>query len=378
MSDDCAVRTVPKIVAEYPLPATAQTHELAYVGNGMLVVTQQTDSVLVQVALDPGTGRPLEAMGHLMGTSRSGLHGLCVSRTHLGCVWTTLQFDDKIQLVRPGATVDAPPEVLQELDVPRPARGPHVVVECGDEVWTTCKDSSHVVRLGGPGPNAAAVYPTSRRPIFVAKHPISGVVHASLDKSSRIACVDPKSGSTWEIGIPADEGTTPVGLVAGPDGNVWFVLLGGSSGGTGTFGKIDDIGQITWFRLTAMSASSAGLLHLAWSKTPGGRDVLWLLASSISSMMLPNAVIRVTFDGGFGRVATQQSYSLPTQMCMAHRVVPVGASLYVSEMMSSVIAHLPVAEAPSPPVDEASDYYADFGLGQPARHVVYADPYGPV
>lgn len=378
MSNDGAMRTVPKIVAEYPLPATAQTHEMAYAGNGMLVVTQQTDSVLVQVALDPGTGRPLEAMGHLLGTPRSGLHGLCASKTHPGCVWTTLQFDNKVQLVRPGATVDVPPEVLQELVVPAPARGPHVVVEYGTEVWTTCKDSSHVVRFRGSSPNSAVLYGCSRRPIFVAKHDNSGMVYASLDKSSRIAAIDPASGEVTEAAVPADEGSTPVGLVAGPDGNVWFVLLGGSSGGTGSFAKILDDGSIVWYRLTAMSGSSAGLLHLAWGTTADGEDVLWLLASSISSMMLPNAVIRVTFDGGFERIATQQSYSLPTQMSMAHRVVPVGASLYVSEMMSSVIAHIPVAQASNPPVDEASDYYSDFGLGQPARHVTYADPYGPV
>ena len=46
--------------------------------------------------------------------------------------------------------------------------------------------------------------------------------------------------------------------------------------------------------------------------------------------------------------------------------------------MSSVLAHIPVAQAPSPPVDEASDYYSDYGLGQPASRIVYADPYGPV
>jgi hypothetical protein len=106
--------------------------------------------------------------------------------------------------------------------------------------------------------------------------------------------------------------------------------------------------------------------------------VLWLLASSISSMMLPNAVVRVTFQDDFGAIGTQESFSLPTQMSMAHRVLPLGGSLYVSEMMSSVVAHIPVAEVPSPAVDEASDYYSDYGLGQPARHLVYADPYGPV
>jgi hypothetical protein len=53
--------TIPKAVAEYPLPATSQTHEVAYARNSILVVTQQTESMLVQLALDPATGRPTEA-----------------------------------------------------------------------------------------------------------------------------------------------------------------------------------------------------------------------------------------------------------------------------------------------------------------------------
>jgi hypothetical protein len=379
MSDP--VFAAPKLVAEYPLPASAQTHEVAYAGNDLLVVTQQTDSVLVQVALDPFSGRPAAAAGHLVGTSRSGLHGVCASQLNPGCVWASLQFDDKILLVQPGATVDAAPTVVGEIDIPLPARGPHVVVESGGDVWTTCKDSSHVVRVSASNHTDISLYPCSRRPIFVAKHPRSGIVYASLDKSSSILAIDPSTGSTWEMAIPAEQGTTPVGLVAGPDQNVWFVLLGGSSGGTGTFAKITADGTIVWYRLTTGTASGAGLIHLAWGKARDGQalqDVLWLLASSISSMMLPNAVVRVTFQDDYGAIATQETYSLPTQMSMSHRVLPLNTSLYVTEMMSSVLAHIPVSPVSTPPVDEVSDYYADFGLGQPASHVVYADPYGPV
>jgi streptogramin lyase len=379
MSDGGAIRTVPKALAEYPLPAAAQTHELAYAGNNLLVVTQQTDSVLVQVALDPATGRPLEAAGHLVGSSRSGLHGLHASQTNPGCVWVTLQFDDKLLLIQPGASAAEPPTVLREIPIPPPARGPHVVVEYGDELWTTCKDSSHVVRVNATNVvTASTAYPCSRRPIFVARHPGSGAVYASLDKSSRILRIDPSTGEREETPVPAEQGATPVGLVAGPDGNVWFVLLGGSSGGNGTFAKITAGGEIVWYRLNTMTASSAGLIHLAWSMAPGGQPLLWLLASSISNPMVPNAVVRVTFDDGYGAIATQETYSLPTQMSMSHRVLPLGGSLYVTEMMSSVLAHIPVAQASTPVVDEASDYYADYGLGQPASHIVYSDPYGPV
>lgn len=371
---DGAMRAVPKAVAEYPLPASAQTHEVAYAGSNMLVVTQQTDSVLVQVSLDPATGRPLAAAGHLIGTSRSGLHGLFASKTNPGCVWATLQFDNKLLLLRPGADADTPPEILREIDVPAPARGPHVIVEYGDDLWTTCKDSSHVVRVSASNPANSSVYACSRRPIFVAKHPTTGDLYASLDKSSRILRIDGVTGETGEMAVPAEEGSTPVGLVAGPDGNVWFVLLGGS----GTFAKIRSASEIEWFRLTSSLAAGAGLLHLAWGASPSGAPVLWLLASSISSMALPNAVVRVTFDNGFGAIATQETFSLPTQMSMTHRVLQVGGSVYVTEMMSSLLAHLPVAQEPTPPVDEASDYYADYGLGQPSMRIVYADPYGPI
>jgi len=377
MANDRAVVTVPRAVAEYPLPAAWQTHEVAYAGNNLLVVSQQTDSVLVQVAIDPATGRPLAAAGHVIGTPRSGLHGLHASRANSGCVWATLQFDDKLLLIQPGDSVETPPTILREIAVPAPARGPHVVIEDGDDLWTTCKDSSHVVRVNAANPGDVSVYPCSRRPIFVARHPRSGIVYASLDKSSRILAIYP-SVSPSETAIPVEEGATPVGLVTGPDKNVWFVLLGSSSGGTGTFARIDRSDTITWYRLTTGTASSAGLIHLAWSESPDGEPVLWLLASSTASMMIPNAVVRVTFQDDYRTIATQETLSLPTQMCMAHRVLPVGGSLYVTEMMSSVLAHIPVAQAPHPAVNEASDYYGDFGLGQPASHLVYADPYGPV
>jgi hypothetical protein len=211
----------------------------------------------------------------------------------------------------------------------------------------------------------------------VARHPGSGEIYASLDKSSSILQIDAEGGH-WETPVPAELGSTPVGLVAGPDGNLWFVLLGGSSGGTGSFVRIRDNGVFNWFHLTTGTASGAGLIHLAWGEAPGGDPVLWLLASSTASMMIPNAVVRVTFQDDYYAIATQETFALPTQMCMAHRVLPVGGSLYVTEMMTSVQAHIPVARAPTPPVDEASDYYADFGLGQPVSRVVYADPYGPV
>ena len=52
-----------------------------------------------------------------------------------------------------------------------------------------------------------------------------------------------------------------MGLVAGPDGIVWFVLLGGGEGGSGTFGRIRACGAIGYFQLKSGAAMGAALIH---------------------------------------------------------------------------------------------------------------------
>jgi hypothetical protein len=59
----------------------------------VLAASQQTDSVLVKVALDPETGAPVGSAGHLVGTPASGLHGLFASTSRPGLLWATLQFE---------------------------------------------------------------------------------------------------------------------------------------------------------------------------------------------------------------------------------------------------------------------------------------------
>jgi len=270
------------------------------------------------------------------------------------------------------AAPDAEPRILARIPIPAPARGPHVVVEYGDEVWATCKDSSHVVRINAANPADFTVHPALRKPIFVARHPSSGEMYASQDQSSSILRIH-LDGTTEQIAIPAAEGSTPVGLVAGPDGNVWFVLLGGSSGGNGRFGRIDWDGRITWFTLTTKPGTNAGLLHLAFDQAPDPeRPRVWLLGSSISAMGVLNAVFRVTFTPGWEAVDTQQTFTLPTQFCMAHRVLARENGIFATEMMTSILAHIPVsATTTQPPVDETSDAYGTWGLGISASRIEY-------
>jgi virginiamycin B lyase len=371
------VKLHPKAVLEYPLPAAAQTHEITAVpGTGLLLVTQQTDSTLVKVAVDQ-TGVPLRAVGHVLGTQRSGLHGLYASTSQPGLVWATLQFESTVVLVDPvSQDLNEPPRVLACYRLPAPARGPHVVVEDGGVLWVTAKDSGHVVRII-ISESSQDVYPAGRRPIFVARHANSGLVFATEDQSSKLLRIHPDRKRTDELDIPASRGSTPVGMVSGPDGNVWFVLLGGSSGGTGTFGRITGPDTIQYFQLASHALKTAGLIHLAWDTRPGQEPRLLLLASSMADPSALNAVVVVTFTPDFSAVATQATALMATPACMNHRVLATDKGWYVTELQGCQIAHISSqwTGAGSRAVNEASDYFSDFGMGARTNTVAYGHPF---
>jgi virginiamycin B lyase len=365
-----------KVVLEYPLPAAQQAHEIVALSDDLLLLSQQTDSSLVKIALDPATGRPRAAAKFTIDSPFAGLHGLCVSRVYPGKVWATLQFDSALVLIDPGTDIDGPPQMVQRIPLPSPARGPHGVIERGDNLWASCKDSSYVVRVNHRQPEDISIYPCSPRPIFVAVHPTSGEVYASLDNSSRIWRLDRTSGESHEIEIPLERGKTPVGLIAGPDGNVWFVLLSGSSGGTGTFGRIGSDGEITWFHLTSMLGSTAGLIHLAFDPQDRSGSHFWLLGSSMANMAALNAVFSVTLGDNATRIATQTTTALATQHSMAHRILAHRGGAFVTELGVSTLAHVTGAALTGDDVvSETWDAYSLFGQGAPRARVTYGDPF---
>ena len=113
----------------------------------------------------------------------------------------------------------------------------------------------------------------------------------------------------------------PVGLIDGPDGNVWFVLLGTSDGGTGTFGRILNKGEIQWFQLKNNLGKQATLLHLAFADCSDTAPAkLWLLASSIISSNVLDALIEVRFNKDYQAIDTISTHVFPTQLNKAHRV----------------------------------------------------------
>lgn len=357
-----------KSATEYPLPANGQTHEIVSPAPELLLVSQQPDSALLKIAVEPGSGRPLEVAKHTIGTPFSGLHGLFVSQSHPGCVWATLQFDSELLLIDPIAgDLGAAPEIRMRIQLPAPARGPHVVIEDGDALWTTCKDSHHVVRVRiEEDPKDFAIHPCDRRPIFVAVHPGSRAVYASLDQSSAIFCIEPDQ-TTKTIPVPSEHGSTPVGLIPGPDSNVWFVLLGSSSGGSGTFGRINEDGSITWFQVKAGAAMGAAFIHLGFPND--GSERIYLLGSSMADMMALNAVFEVGMSGGFDKVETQQTIAFPSQASMSHRVLWTEHGLYVTELGACAVVHLqPARSSYGEGIDEASDPWALWGGGMPSSH----------
>ncbi|HLA63514.1 MAG TPA: hypothetical protein VK610_03755, partial [Rhodothermales bacterium] len=354
---------------EYPMPGAQQTPEVVSPAPGMLLVSQQTDGAIVKVVLDPKTGRPVSAVASVVGSPWSGLHGLSHAVARPGLVWATVQFESAVLLIDPVAdSPTAPPQVLQRIPIPLPAAGPHVVIENDGMLWVSCKDSHHVVRLNPENDADYSIYAASPRPIFVAVHPTSGDVYASLDQSSRIFRLQQDTGETSETAIDPAWGNTPVGLIAGPDGNVWFVLLGNSSGGTGAFGRINADGSITPFHLQGMLGQHAALIHLAFGEVPkNGPAPLYLLGSTMGSMMALDAVNLVTFDPDYSRVATLQTVATATPMCMTHRVLPIGGDVFVTAMACALSQITPSGTAGN----QNADYYSDFGVGIPAARVDY-------
>ncbi|MEW6470644.1 MAG: hypothetical protein AB1679_00025 [Actinomycetota bacterium] len=311
-----------RTVIEYELPPAEQTHEVIRVpGSAVVLVSQMSSSTLVKLQLDQNE-RVTGVKGFPLGPPEALLHGLAVSDRYPGMIWATHEGQDRLLLVDPGGSrLDTPPKIIRTIDVPAGGKGPHYVGEYGDFLWVTLKGSDQVLAISHRRPQDHRFYEAASHPIFIARHPDTGEFFASLDESSEILRIDADAGTTSRIRIPPERGATPVGLVAGPAG-VWVVLLGTKDRGTGTFGRIDRNGEITWFRLTSPLGRDAGLLHLAFAPQVAGQPpTAWLLSSSIISSNTFDAIIRVTFDDAYTRLTSEELVALPTQLCKAHRLL---------------------------------------------------------
>jgi streptogramin lyase len=335
-----------KKVVEYPLPAAAQTHEIIAISDRLLLISQQSNGALLKVALGHH-GEPTAVRQWTVTNVDSGLHGLVLQPSSGGnnatspTVWATTQCDNQILQIDPnGDDINSEPKVLQTIPIPSPAHGPHGVLVHNNDVWAACKDSSHVVRITMNNPSDHQVWAVSGRPIFVAVHPTSGDIYSGLDTSSKIWNYKNDGGSGTEIAVPPAKGSVPVGLISGPDGNAWVVLLGNSTGGTGTFGRIKADASIDWFSMSSKVGGQAPLIHLAFGSDP---SKIWLLGSSIVCADCLDAVYSVSLEASIAggtaspRIAVQSSIVFPTQRSWNHRIILHRGSLYATELITSTL-----------------------------------------
>ncbi|KAH7436517.1 hypothetical protein KP509_05G023800 [Ceratopteris richardii] len=362
---------------EYPMPGSRETHEMVVVGDGMLLLSQQTNSTLVKVHLDRSTGRPLACKRYVIGSTWDGLHGLTASKAFSSCVWATLQFKSVVILVDPGADMNKQPSIKTHISLPPGVYGPHCIYEFGNDLWISCKDSGHVVRINWRNPSDHSVYPCSGHPIFVAVHPTSKDVYATLGSSSMIWRWKQDTHQTSEIHIPTTHGTTPVGLIQGPDKNVWFTLLGNSTHGSGTFGCIRPNGELQFLSLASPVGCKAGLIHLAFDykretldSLPPGVHHLWIAGSSLivsDDGYGVDAVftVLVNVNEMKGRILSERAICLPTQRCGVHRILPHSEVLLISQLKACSLACVSGAAAFKPEISsgESIDRYNAFGQG---------------
>jgi hypothetical protein len=217
--------------------------------------------------------------------------------------------------------------VLQVIDVPKPGNGPHYVGEYGNELWVSLQTSFDVLRINHRHPTNYSIYHGVPHPVFVAQHPINKNFYSGQDDSSEIIKIDPTTGEANQLKIPADIGQTPVGTISGPLG-VWFTLLGTTTNGTGTLGRIGAGDDFTWFKLTSNLGSNASLLHLAFDVDHLNNFTLWVLSSSINDPTALDMIIKLTFDPSWSKILSEDITVIPTQECKAHRILPTDTNIF--------------------------------------------------
>lgn len=380
-----------KRLTEYPLPAAMMTHELALVNSGkMIVLSQMDDSTLIQLDLDE-TGRPTNAYSYQIGSATSQLHGVTASSSYSGDVWVTLQNDSQLLRLTPGSSAAEAPTLQAVIDIPKPAMGPHCVSEYGDDLWCSCKNPSdetgdyYVCRINKEDPTNYTLWSVPKSPVFVIKHPVTGDVFASIDTDSKIVRCTPSDGAYFGqsiqtpdvIDIPPTQGSTVVGMCAGPDENIWFVLLGGSGAGTGTFGRVLSDASLEFVTLGGSLGSTAGLLHLTFAPyTEGENYRVYLLSSDITKdadINQPNAVFDVTLDTQTLSITSEVSFVFPTQYSWAHRVLYTDYGLYCTQLETSGLVHIQLdIECSKPVINEGGSDYQQHGIGVPCDTIVYS------
>ena len=154
-------------IVEYPLPRPhAFPHDPAVGRDGIVWYTDQANSFIGR--LDPVTGKVTD---YPTPTRASGPHGIVVAPD--GGVWYTANFTGRL------GRVDAATGAIKEFVMPSEARDPHTPLFHQGKVWFTAQGAN-----------------------------LYGVL-------------DPGTGQVKVFPVPTAR-AHPYGLVAGPDGAIWF------------------------------------------------------------------------------------------------------------------------------------------------------------
>lgn len=170
-------------------------------------------------------------------------------------------------------------------------------------------------------------------PIFVARHPQTGEFYASQDQASLILRIDHSTRTSTQLPIPAEHRATrsaywpgrtglghparhlpPIRAPASSDVSTATVPSPGSTSAPP--------------RSARPGYSTSPSSH---SRPTGHRA---RLGSSIISPNVLDVIIRVTFDDGYPRILGKEVAVLPSQLCKAHRLLPLHTSVLVQRRIS--------------------------------------------
>ncbi|KAF9330823.1 hypothetical protein BG006_006253 [Podila minutissima] len=296
-------------VIENILPHAVETHEVIHIpdSENMLFISQKSNSVLLKVRVDPhGLVHDLAAFN--IGHSTDGLHGLVASTYYPGLVWVTLQSGNKLLLLDPAKdSIHTPPKIIKEINVPQPGQGPHRILEYGQELWSTLMDNSYILRINHVKPSDYSLYRTLPEPIFGVIHPLNNKYYTSERLVSAFMAIDPVTGATHQIPVPAEQGLQPLGIMEGP-GGLW---------------------------LQSPLGKDAALLYIVFDLEHTTNRVLWLLSSSIINDRALNMMIRVTMDEQWEHIVAEEVTVFPTQLSKAHRILQTRTNMFVTLLASS-------------------------------------------
>lgn len=208
---------------------------------------------------DPATGQLVE---YAVPTPNSQPTG--IARGPDGNMWFTEQTANKIGRITPQGQIT-------EYDVPTPGSNPYAIAAGPDDnLWFTSFNTARIGRISTAGAITEYPLPTpGSGPLGIAPGP-DGKVWFTEFAADKIGRIDPATGAIQEFALPRPAGTPadvviagPQGIVAGPDGAMYFTEAIGNR-----IGRIAPNGQMAAFAAPTPASRPVGV-------AVGGDGAVW-------------------------------------------------------------------------------------------------------